>query len=100
MKNINKNLLEPIFIEVDPEDYTDQYDEMLDELYEVNIAGYSFSTAYALKELDPIAYRCGLLDYVDSLELPEEYECPLCGEVHEDYEDALYCCQDEEDEEE
>ena len=96
----NKNLLEPIRVEVDTEDYTEEYDEMLDEEGEVSIAGYSFNPSSALKELDPTAYRCGLLDYVDSLNLIEGYECPLCGEVYTDYEDALYCCQDEENEEE
>lgn len=97
----NKNLLEPIRVEIDPEDYTDQYEEMFDEIYgEVNIAGYTYDTSYALKELDPTAYRCGLLDYVDSLNLIEGYECPLCGEVCEDFDDALYCCQDEDEDEE
>ena len=47
---------------------TDQYDEFLDEAYgEVEIAGMTFSTSYALKELDPTAYRCGFNDYTDGL---------------------------------
>lgn len=97
----NKNLLEPIRVEIDPEDYTDQYEEMLDEIYgDVDIAGYTYGTSYALKELDLTAYRCGLLDYVDSLGLEEGYECPLCGEVYEDFDGALCCCQDEDEDEE
>jgi predicted nuclease with TOPRIM domain len=45
------------------------YDEMLDDCYgEVQIAGLTFSTSYALKELDPTAYDCGKNDYADSLD--------------------------------
>lgn len=44
------------------------YCDMLDEEYlECIIAGYSYSTSKALKEIDPIAFRCGLLDYIDSI---------------------------------
>lgn len=53
-------------LEVDPEDYTDQFDEMLDESGDVDVAGYTFSVSHILKNLDPIAYRCSLNDYVDS----------------------------------
>lgn len=45
------------------------YAEMLDEVYgTVLIAGTEFDTSRALKELDPIMYNEGLLDYTDSLE--------------------------------
>ena len=53
-------------LEVDPDDYTDQYDEMLDESGEVFAGGVGFYPSRVLKNLDPIAYRCGLYDYVDS----------------------------------
>jgi hypothetical protein len=44
-----------------------QYDELLDECYPtVKVCGYDFSPSYALKELDPIAYRCGFGDWLDS----------------------------------
>ncbi|MCK9600306.1 MAG: hypothetical protein M0R66_02475 [Candidatus Omnitrophica bacterium] len=61
---------------MEPDEYTKmeewafipQYDEMLDECYPVvTIAGMEYATSYALKNLDPIAYRCGMLDYADSL---------------------------------
>lgn len=51
------------------------YDEYLDEMYsETTIAGCNYSTSYALKEIDPIAYRCGLSDYASELfdEIEEE----------------------------
>lgn len=53
-------------IECDPDDYTDQFDEFLDESGDVNIAGYTYAPSYALKSVDPIAYCCGLNDYADS----------------------------------
>ena len=44
------------------------YDDMLDDCYEdVNVCGYTYSPSVALERLDPIAYRCGLSDYHNSL---------------------------------
>lgn len=45
-----------------------QYDEMLDDCYESSIAGVEVCTSYALKQTDPVAYRCGYNDYVDSID--------------------------------
>lgn len=43
------------------------YDHMLDECYgPVLIAGMSYETSRALNLLDPIAYKCGWLDWCDS----------------------------------
>lgn len=51
------------------------YDEMLDDIYgTVQIAGFEYTTSRALKELDPIAYRCGLADWRDSLETDDANE--------------------------
>lgn len=44
-----------------------RFDEFLDECYpEVKIAGYTYSTSHALKEIDPIAYREGFNNWLDS----------------------------------
>ena len=52
---------------VDESDMEAGYDDMLSEVYGlVSIAGLEYDTAYALKELDPIAYRCGYADYVSA----------------------------------
>lgn len=91
-------ILEPIEVEV--EKYTeDDYDDMLDEIYPpFSIAGLSgFITSRTLKELDPIAYRCGFSDYQ---EYETKYECPICGEQFDDYDDAKWHCQDELEDEE
>lgn len=53
-------------IELDPDDFADQFDDMLDESGTVEAGGYSFYPSRILKELDPVAYRCGLNDYADS----------------------------------
>jgi hypothetical protein len=43
------------------------YDDFLDEVFpECSIAGGSYCTSRALKELDPIAYRCGFADWLDA----------------------------------
>ena len=55
--------------ELDPEDYTEQYDEMLDEVHGEFMG---MDASYILKKMDPTAYRCGLLDYLDGLDQDEE----------------------------
>lgn len=58
------------------------YADMLDELYStVSICGYEYSASHALKEIDPTAYRCGMIDYYASL------ECDIISEL-EDMEDG------------
>ena len=43
------------------------YRAMLDEVFgSLNIAGLKISTSRALRELDPIAYRCGFNDWCDA----------------------------------
>ena len=91
-------ILEPIEVEV--EKYTeDDYCNMLNECYgEVRLGSYTWGADYVLRELDPIAYRCGFADYQ---EYETKYECPICREQFDDYDDAKWHCQDElEDEEE
>jgi hypothetical protein len=89
-------LLEPKEIERDTIT-EEQYDEMLDEQGPVNVCGMQFDPSRILKELDPIAYNCGLSDMQDTITV---YECPVCGDEHEDYDDAKFCCQEEEEEDE
>ena len=61
---------EPITIE----DLVSQYDEMINETTNIIKIGYiEFEPSRVLEELDPIAYRCGLNDYYDSI--CDEYIC-------------------------
>lgn len=51
----------------------ESYKMMMDDVYgTVIIAGMEYSTSYALKECDPIAYGVFLSDYEASLEQDEE----------------------------
>lgn len=44
----------------------ERFDEMLDEVYGMaKIAGFEYRTSRALRECDPVAYRCGFNDWVD-----------------------------------
>lgn len=47
------------------DDY-DAYDEALDSEGPVTVCGIGFYPSRILKELDPVAYRCGYNDWVDS----------------------------------
>ncbi len=69
---MNAKLLKQISDNLTPLDTEELYANMLDDCYgEAKIAGHSFSTSRALKELDPTAFRCGEVDYIDSLSLVE-----------------------------
>jgi len=47
----------------------EMYKDLLDQAYgTVMVAGMEYDTSRALYELDPIAYRVGLVDYIDGLE--------------------------------
>jgi len=54
-------------MELDMQDLEKMYDEFLDEVYpeQVKVATYSFSTSYALKELDKVAYNQGFNEWLD-----------------------------------
>lgn len=61
-------------VEICVDDFEDQFCECLDEC-NGDFMGYSAS--YLLRNVDPIAYRCGLVDYCDSVDveqLPEYKE--------------------------
>ena len=54
--------------ELDWDNLAERYRMILDDVYgEVDIAGMTFYSSSALEELDPIAFRCGVNDYIDSL---------------------------------
>lgn len=82
------------------------YVDMLDEVYgEVEIAGISYSTSMALKDLDPTAFRCGRNDYYDDLARDMAYDIEHDLAFDEDEEDfygftvTYREIEDEEDEE-
>ena len=53
--------------EPDEKEAEDAFDDMLDGCYEPFRIGYlEYSPSQVLREVDPIAYRCGVNDFVDS----------------------------------
>ena len=63
----------------------DEYDSHLDDVYgEVEICGSTYSASYALKNLDPTAYRCAKVDHDSSIDLDDlpEYKA-LTDELEE-----------------
>ena len=71
----------------------EEYEEQLNEIYgEVEICGMTFDSGRVLKELDPIAFNCGMSD------VSSEYDKWICGECEEEYdteEEAEECCNDD-----
>lgn len=48
------------------EDAREAFEELLDDVYgDVILGGLPYSHGRVLREVDPIAYRCGLLDWLD-----------------------------------
>lgn len=62
--------------ELTERDHEQIFSELLDDIYgEVSICGLSYSAAYAFRECDPVAFQCGLHDYLsnNAIELGESY---------------------------
>lgn len=67
------------------------FDDLLDEDGPVVLGGYNYAPSDVFKRVDPTAYRCGLVDFADSLlsdgHIVEGYsdntedgdECELCS---------------------
>ena len=72
--------------ELKPVDTEELYNDMLNECYgRVKICGYEYLPSFALSEVDPLAYNCGMNDYID-----------LCvGETLTDEIDGRYYSLDE-----
>ena len=78
-----------IKVELNPLDFADSYDDMLDKLHGEFLG---IKASFILKECDSIAYDNGLYDYVDSLDLSDMWECSCCEQVYAYECDAVFCC--------
>lgn len=68
--------------EIDPDDYENDYNDLLDEGGAVVVGGCEFLPSGILRELDPIAYRCGLNDYIDNIDVSDDANyCDLCDDL-------------------
>ena len=69
----------------------DDYLDMLRDCYgDVEVCGMTMDAATVLKECDPVAFRCG---FADHQEYETVYICNDCGAEHDEREDALICCE-------
>lgn len=75
--------------EIDPEKHKESYRDMIDEQGPVIVAGIEFTASRILEELDPVAYFCGLNDYVDSLDVEDDSEYQALEAELADLEDEL-----------
>ncbi len=78
-KQIEEKKQEIDNFKLDCSKYEIQYDDMLDECYE---GIFGLLPSRILSECDPIQYRCGMSDYLDSLDVEddEDYQA-LTGEL-------------------
>ena len=77
-------------IELDPDDYETQFDDMLDEsIPEIEIGSLTYSPSHVLKNVDPVAYRCSLNDFVDSLEVEDSDEYEALQEEIDDIQEEI-----------
>ena len=77
-------------IELDPDDFADQFDDSLDEsIPEIEIGCLTYSPSHVLKNVDPVAYRCSLNDFVDSLDVEDSEQYKELQEQIDSLEDAI-----------
>jgi hypothetical protein len=74
-------------IEKDEKDFENSLNDMYGS---VTICGMDFDSGSALKELDPIAFRCALSDE------PITYQCGVCDKSFDEceFDEADDCCKD------
>lgn len=76
--------------ELDESDYEESYKEFIDECTgTVEIMGMSFTASRILEELDPIAFACGLSDYVDGIDKEDNSEYQALQSAVEDLESEI-----------
>jgi hypothetical protein len=77
----------------------DMYEEQLNDCYEsVSICGYNYDQGHALKNLDPIAFNCGVSEW-EGEEFDEIREADMTEAEIEHYmpidNTVMYCRKDE-----
>ncbi len=70
-----------------------EYQDMLQDIFgDIDVCGYKYDAAYALEQIDPIAYRVGFSDYSSE---HEKWICSECESEYDNEEDAEACCTGE-----
>lgn len=82
----------------------ERYKEGFDQIGDIEIGNLTFQPSRIVEELDPIAFRCGLNDFEDSLlsdgvmsershiEGEDFFFCPECNTAFDDEKEAKECC--------
>lgn len=82
--------------EIDESKYEEGYKGLIDECTEViQIMGMSFTPSRVLEELDPIAFACGLSDYVDGIDKSDDVEYQELEAILEELESELIDLENE-----
>lgn len=81
--------------EIDQSKHEEEYKDLIDESGPVMICGMSFTASRILAEIDPTAYRCGLNDYVDSLDVTDDSEYQALEEELAELEAELEALEEE-----
>ena len=79
-------------IELDVDEYEESYNDMLDDCYPEL---FNILPSDILRQCDSIAYRCGLIDYVDSIDIRDTNEYQELEQEIEDMENELSDIEDE-----
>lgn len=70
-----------------------QIEEYLNEIYgTISICGMEYEAGYALRSIDPIAFRCVNADLMNSMDL---WFCGECDNEFDNREEAEECCTEE-----
>lgn len=82
-----KEQIKLIKTELRPIDVEERFEDMLNECYpEIEIIGLKYQAGSALKVLDPVAFRCGHADFIDSEVSNEVITDEIDGEHYDLYE--------------
>jgi hypothetical protein len=85
MASDDRTLEQRVQDELTPINMEDRFNEMLDECYSFDSVGGPFAhmqPSRVLLELDPIAHRCGVNDYADSISRDRDIE-EIDGEFYQ-----------------
>ena len=79
--------------EIDESEHEESYIDALDCKGTVSAGGYDFYPSRILKELDPIAYGCGITDFVDGLDVTDEEDYQILQSELEELESEVELIQ-------
>lgn len=65
--NLREKAEKRIVTELEPADVEQLFRDSLDEEGDVQVGCLTFQRSRIVEELDPVAFRCGVCDYVDAL---------------------------------